>query len=343
VPAGGLVQPYQHFESPESKHRFAQLVTVSGLIEHLKPLRPRPATTDEVLQAHTADHLDHIRTQSSLPRGGICEDGFSPIGCGSYEIALLAAGGAINAVQAVVDGTVDNAYALVRPPGHHATRREGMGYCLFNNIAIAALHARRTAGVERIAIVDWDVHHCNGTQDIFWDDADTLVVSLHQDRCYPPNTGAVSERGGDSAIGANVNVPLPPGSGREAYLLAFDKVVIPALRTHRPDLVLVSCGFDAGILDPLARQMLLVSTFAEMTRRVMSLADEFDAPIAFVHEGGYSPVYVPFCGLAVVEALAGIDTGTGEPFAALGSMGGQELTTNQRDAVEAAAGTLARH
>lgn len=345
LPAGGPVQPYQHFESPESKYRFAQLVTVSGLIDQLERLRPRAATSEELLRAHTPDHVEHIRTQSSLPRGGVCEDAFSPIGCGSFEIALLAAGGAIEAVQSVLEGRVDNAYALVRPPGHHATRDRGMGFCLFNNVAIAALNARVAAGVERIAIVDWDVHHCNGTQDIFWNDPDTLVVSLHQDRCYPPDTGSVSERGGDAAIGANVNIPLPPGSGEEAYLLALDEIVIPAVRAHAPTLVLVSCGFDAGILDPLARQMLLADTFAEMTRRVMSVVDELGARVVFVHEGGYSPVYVPFCGLAVVEALAGVDTGTGDPYEPmLRAMAGQTLTAGQRAAVEAAVPRpVARH
>ena len=159
------------------------------------------------------------------------------------------------------------------------------------------------------------MHHGNGTQDIFWDDPDTLVVSLHQDRCYPPNTGAIGKHGGGGAIGTKVNVPLPPGSGGEAYLLELDGVAIPAVRAHAPSLVLVSCGFDASILDPLARQMLLARTFAEMTTRVMTVVAELGARVAFVHEGGYWPVFVPFCGLAVVEALAGIDSGAGDPFA----------------------------
>jgi acetoin utilization deacetylase AcuC-like enzyme len=215
---------------------------------------------------------------------------------------LLAVGGCLAAVEAVVAGTVDNAYALVRPPGHHAEPARGRGGCISSNLVLAALHAQAALGLERVAIVDWDAHHGNAAEVAFWEEPAVLTVSLHQDNTYPPGSGGVDERGGGPGEGFNLNIPLPLGSGDGAYLAAIERVVTPALRAHRPHLVLVGSGLDASAMDPLARMLLHGRSFAGMTRRILNVAaDVCGGRVVFCHEGGYSSAYVPFCGLAVVE------------------------------------------
>ena len=295
-PAAGL-QPFQHLENAETKRRIHELVVVSGLIDHLVRLRPRPATDEEILRVHTAEHLARIEIESSLPKGGDAGDGISPFGHGGIAIARLAAGAVIEAVDAVLEGRVDNAYALVRPPGHHAIAATGMGFCIFGNLAIAARHAKAVRGVERIAVVDWDVHHGNGTQAAFYDDPDVLTISIHQDNVFPPNSGALDERGSGAGIGYALNIPLPPGTGDGGYLHAMDEVIVPAVRAFRPDLILVASGYDAGAMDPLARQMVTSAGFRALADRLLAVAEDCcDGRLAMSHEGGYSPIYVPFCG-----------------------------------------------
>lgn len=332
-PAIGM-QPAMHFENAETKRRMHELIVISGLIDQLERLRPRPATEEELLRVHTAEHIESIRSQSQLPKGGDAGDGLSPFGKGGYDIALLAAGGVITAVDAVLDGAVDNAYALVRPPGHHAIATMGMGFCLFSNLAIAAKHARAVRGVERIAIVDWDVHHGNGTQAAFYDDPSVLTISLHQDNVFPPNSGAVAERGVDAGRGYSINVPLPPGTGDGGYLYAMDQVVVPAIRAFGPQVVLVACGFDAGAMDPLARQMVTSDGYRKLTERLLDAASVCDGRVAMSHEGGYNPIYVPFCGLAVLEALSGAQP-FGDPILPIpAGFAGQDLQPHQRALVD---------
>lgn len=314
-PSGPTLEPDGSAESPESKRRFRNLLDRSGLLERLTQLRPRPATVAEIARFHTPEYISRIEELSAAGGGEAGEN--TPFGPGSYEIALLAAGGCLTAVDAVLDGTVDNAYALVRPPGHHAEADRGRGYCIFANVSLAALHAREARGLERVAIIDWDVHHGNGTQDAFYDDPSVLTISLHQDRFYPNDSGDPEEVGGPSARGSNVNVALPPGSARDAYVAALERVVVPALRRHRPQLILVASGFDACAIDPLGRMMLLSEDYRRMTQIVMDAAAELcDGRLVYCHEGGYSTAYVPFCGLAVVEQLSGEDSGVVDPFMA---------------------------
>jgi acetoin utilization deacetylase AcuC-like enzyme len=300
------VQPYIHFENAETKRRMHELIVVSGLIEKLTRIAPKPAQEKDILRFHTREHLERIKAESQLPKGGDAGDGFSPFGSGSYEIAMLAAGGMIEAVKAVWAGDVDNAYALIRPPGHHAVADTGMGFCIFNNIAIAAKYAQQELGVKRIAIVDWDVHHGNGTQAAFYDDPSVLTISVHQNNVFPPESGALSETGEGKGKGYAINVPLPPGTGDGGYAYVLENVVTPAIRNFKPDLILVASGFDASGMDPLARQMVSSEGFRHMAKTIKALAAEVcDGKIAMSHEGGYSAVYVPFCGLAVVEELVG--------------------------------------
>ena len=328
------VEPMDHIESPDAKRRFANLVAASGLLDHLTPLRPRYATVAELTRVHHPEYVAEVRATAAAGGGNL--HGGTPFGEFSYDIARLAAGGALVAVEAVVAGTVDNAYALVRPPGHHATPETGRGFCLFNNVAIAARHAREALGVGRIAIVDWDVHHGNGTQDTFWDDPSVLAISIHQDGVYPPRSGPVTDIGGPGAAGTTINVPLPPGSGDGAYTAAFTHVVEPALDRFGPELILIASGFDANGFDPLARQMLHSEAYRDLTRRVMSAG-----PVVAVHEGGYSPFAVPFCGLAVVEELTGVRTEVEDPFLPIVLNYGGALLPHQADAVRRAAAVVA--
>ncbi len=308
-----MFEPEPSLESGRIKRRLRNLVDASGLLGQLVAVAPRPASERELLWLHDRDYLDAIRTASAGFGGDAGRS--TPFGRGTYEIAALAAGGCIEAVDAVVDGTVTNAYALVRPPGHHAGPAGGCGYCVFSNAALAATHLRRVRGLERVAIVDWDVHHGNGTQDSFWTDPAVLTISLHQEDLFPPRSGLLEHTGAGDGAGANINLPLPAGSGRAAYLAALDRVVIPALERFAPSFVIVGCGFDASMNDPLGRMNLTSECFALMTERLLSAAESLCAGrLVLCHEGGYSSAYLPYCGHAVVERLAGARTEVIDPW-----------------------------
>ncbi len=342
MPYGNPVEPYEHAENPDTKRRIRNLMAVTGLLDVLTPIAPRAATEDEVLRVHTRQHVEHVRAlNDSL---GADAGVFTPMGRGSFDIALLAAGGVIEAVDAVLDGRVDNAYALVRPPGHHAMPDLAMGFCIFGNAAIAGRHALATRGLTRIAYVDWDVHHGNGTQAAFYDDPRALTISVHQDRCFPHNSGFLDENGEGRGAGYNINVPLPPGSGVGAYEAVYDRVVLPALEKYRPELIVVPSGFDAGAYDPLGRQMLTSEAYRGLTRRLMRFAEQCcGGRIVMCHEGGYSAPTVPFFAHAVIETLAGAETGLVDPFQQiLGNMGQQELQPHQDALIGEAEKLLAR-
>ncbi|MGV1049390.1 MAG: class II histone deacetylase [Solirubrobacterales bacterium] len=330
--ANGWFEPApSHRESVETKRRFRNLLEVTGLLNQLVLIEPRPATDDEICRFHAREYVQRIRSESAA-WGGDGGDGATPFGRGSFEVAALSAGGVIAAVDAVLDGGADNAYALVRPPGHHAVADGGMGFCLFGNAAIAAMHARRARGLERVAIVDWDVHHGNGTQSAFYEDPSVLTISVHQDHNFPPDSGLIEETGEGEGRGANVNVPLPPGSGTGAFEAAFDRVVVPALTRFHPDLIIVASGFDANALDPMARMMMTPSCFGRLTERMMDAAAKLcDGHLVIEHEGGYAEDLVPFCGLAVVEALSGIETECRDTMLhqVAEGMGGHELQPHQ--------------
>ncbi|KAJ3337374.1 hypothetical protein HDU93_001175 [Gonapodya sp. JEL0774] len=356
LPAGGYFEPASHFESSASKRRFRNLVEVAGLLDNtLTTIKPREATIEEIKYYHTDEYITHVKKCSDLGFGDGGE--LTPIGKHSYEIALLSAGGCIEAVDQVLDGKLKNAYALNRPPGHHAEKDKGRGFCIFNNVVIAAEHCIRKRGLKKVAILDWgenpvsiltgrlnilhklklriDVHHGNGTQKAFYGRKDVLFVSIHQDRFYPPDLGNVEENGEGEGLGYNINVPLPPGSGHGAYLDTIERLVIPAFYQFKPDIILVSSGFDAGFLDPLGRMMAYGETYRLMTRMVMKAAHDLcHDRVVMVHEGGYSPVYVPWCGLATVEELSGqkapedcVDIYGTAVFA---NVGGQDLQPHQK-------------
>lgn len=339
-PAGLGVEPGEHAENASTKRRFRNLLEVSGLLDRLTPVRPRPATEDEIARFHTRDYIARIK-KLSAERGGDAGD-LTPFGTGSFEIAALAAGGALRAVEQVLGGEIANAYALVRPPGHHAERDRGRGFCIFGNVAIAIMHARAVHGVGRVATIDWDVHHGNGTQQAFYDSADVLTISIHQDRLFPTESGELDEIGEGAGRGYNLNIPMPPGSGAGAYLAAFERVVAPALRKFKPELILVPSGFDAGGIDPLGRMMVHSGCYRQLTRILMEVADEVcNGRLVLSHEGGYSASNVPYCGLAVMEELSGTRTEINDPWLPImESWGQQDLQPHQEAAIDRAAALL---
>ncbi|EEY59827.1 histone deacetylase, putative [Phytophthora infestans T30-4] len=336
-----FVEPFRHWESPETKRRFHSLLAVSGLLDQLVTIRPQIATMIQLERVHTRRYLEELEQLSAREEGGNAgeEAPFSQL---AFDIARLSAGGVLAAVDAVMEGRVDTAYALTRPPGHHAVADRGMGFCLLNNVAITAKHLLETysSQIKKIAIVDYDVHHGNGTQEAFYDDDRVLFVSLHQANNYPADTGKITERGEDKGLGFTVNVPLPPGSGSGAYEYAFRNVVIPSLESFKPDFVLVSSGFDASYADPLAAMILSSSVFRFMAHEVVDVAKRICAGrIVFAHEGGYSETYVPFCGAAVIEELLGIqdvDKQIKDPFLSeVERWEYQELQEHQKKVVDA--------
>ncbi|MCA9987625.1 MAG: class II histone deacetylase [Anaerolineales bacterium] len=339
LPAGGMspLQPYVHIENADAKRRFKNLLDVLGVTEQLTSIKPRFATEADLARVHTKQYIEQIQELSATTGGDA--GGGTPFAAGGYEIACLAAGGLLALIDAILDGEVDNGYALVRPPGHHAERDTGWGFCIFNNNAIGVQYARQVRGVGRVAILDWDVHHGNGTQNIFYEDPDVLTISLHQAGAYPPDSGRLEENGAGAGQGTNINVNIPAGAGHAAYLYAMEQVVIPALHRFQPEFIAVSSGFDAGGFDPLARMLGDGETFRAMTSMVKAAAATLcSGRLALVHEGGYAPTHVPFLGLAVIEELSGIQTGVVDPFAeAIYYHGGHTLLPHQAEAIAAAA------
>jgi acetoin utilization deacetylase AcuC-like enzyme len=273
------------------------------------------ATVDDVTAYHTPEYVERVR-QICADGGGDTGEG-APAGISSYEIALLAAGGGMAAVDAVVNGDVRRAFANIRPPGHHAMSDKGMGFCIFNNIVIATRHAQRKHGIERVLILDWDVHDGNGTQDAFYGDRSVLFFSLHQDRLYPTNFGLLDQQGDGEGLGYTINLPLPAGSGDAAYLAAFEQVVLPIAHALQPQLVLVSAGQDASTMDPLGRMCVSTEGYRGMTQIMIDIAEAYaGGRLVILQEGGYSETYAPYCTLAIVETLAEQRTGIEEPLSA---------------------------
>lgn len=306
-PIGGLVQPLAAGglpENPETKRRLKNLMDVTGLTAELDTRTADPAAHEDLLRVHPESYLSSFKEMSDTGGG---ELGLrTPFAQGGYEIAALSAGLALTAVEDVWLGKLENAYALSRPPGHHCLPDFPNGFCLMANIAIAIESAKAKHGLGRVAVIDWDVHHGNGTEAIFYDRDDVLSVSIHQPNNYPVDSGAIADRGEGAGLGYNMNIPLHAGAGHAAYLAVWDDIIAPALDAYKPDMIIVACGYDASILDPLARMQATADTFRQLTLRAKTAAQTYcDGKLVLVHEGGYSEVYVPFCGHATIEALSG--------------------------------------
>jgi acetoin utilization deacetylase AcuC-like enzyme len=276
---------YGHPESPERLEEIMRVLNATGILSRLIAIDPVPATDAQIIAAHTREHL--ARVQELCARGGGHFDADTYANERSFDAARLAAGALVRAVDAVMAREVDNAFALVRPPGHHATKHRAMGFCLFNNVAIGAHHALAAHCLDRVLIVDYDVHHGNGTQDIFYHSPRALYFSTHQ---YPhyPGTGNWDEIGEGEGRGYTVNVPLPPGVGDEGYQLIFDDLLFPLAERYRPQIVLASVGFDAHWRDPLAMESLSLAGYTTLARTLIEIANEMcDGRIVFALEGGY--------------------------------------------------------
>ncbi|WP_310320080.1 class II histone deacetylase [Hydrogenophaga palleronii] len=344
LPVGGWVQPPSaaaFAESPDSKRRLLSLVQVSGLADALHVCSAPPASDEDLRRIHPAEYLARFKALSDAGGGDL--SGSAPFGPGSYEIAALSAGLALGAMDAVLTGQARNAFSLSRPPGHHCLRDTPMGFCLLANIPVAIEAARKNHGLGRVAVIDWDVHHGNGTQSIYYDDPNTLTLSLHQDRCFPPGYSGAQDRGEGAGLGANINIPLPPGCGHEAYLHAFDRIVLPALDAFQPELIVVASGLDANGVDPLARMLLHSESFRAMTRLTQEAAQRHcGGRLVIVHEGGYAEAYVPFCGHAIVEVLAGVRTEVSDPALELliAQQPSEPLVAFQRQWIDALADQL---
>ena len=316
APVGGWVQPMAaggHAESPESKRRMRNLMDMSGLMKALDVCDAAPATAVEIARIHTAGYHAEFKALSD-GRGGML--GVSaPFGRGSFEIACQSAGLARDAVLGVLSGRHDTAFALSRRPCLHCFADQVSCFCLLSIIGIAFAAARAAGAAKRFFVLDWDVHHGNGTQAIFEGDPDVHTLSIHQANLFPTGYSGLEDRGVGDGAGANTNLPLPSGCGHDAYLYAIERVVLPLIQSFRPDIIIIANGLDASHVDPLGRMSCLSGTYAQMTSMIMAAADEHcGGRVVAIHEGGYSEAYVPFCGHRVVEALAGIESDLVDPF-----------------------------
>ncbi|HTU86356.1 MAG TPA: histone deacetylase [Solirubrobacteraceae bacterium] len=299
--------------SPEHPDTPERIGAVEGTMERLGWLgcevRDAPAATEpELGLVHARSQIIMIHDLCAVGGGQIDADTY--VGESSYEAALYAAGGACELVRALVRGEDDVGFSALRPSGHHAGRDYAMGFCLFNNVAIAAELAIHELGVQRVLILDWDVHHGNGTAHIFRHRSDVLFASVHQRGLFPW-TGAGTDSGSGDGLGYTINVPVPPGSGEAVWMSALEHVILPAALEFGPQLVLISAGFDAHRDDPLGGCELESSSFAQMARRVRELALAVGAPVGAVLEGGYHPPALAESVAATVAALSGV--GTAEP------------------------------
>ena len=276
----------QHVENATRLEAIVSHLEKTGLKQQLTPVKPRAASIEEIALVHHKQYISHI--QEVAQGGGGWLDADTVMSPDSYEAAIYAAGGAIRAAEAVMEGKVDSAFALVRPPGHHATSQRAMGFCLFNNVAIAAKYALVKYKLDRIAIIDFDVHHGNGTHDTFYDDPQVLYISTHESPFYP-GTGRIEETGSGAAQGITVNIPLPAGGGDAEYLQVFEQIVVPVVRRFNPQLILVSAGYDLHWADELALMQVSTTGFAQMVAIIKGLADELcRGRLVFSLEGGYN-------------------------------------------------------
>ena len=326
-PAGAFVLPAHDWLAVEEPHpdRPARIENVRHAIEKAFPDLLRwepvePATRTQLERVHDPEYLDAFF--DATPGDRLTPE--TGVGEGTVEAARHAAGAAVSAAERALDSEPDEVvYAPVRPSGHHAQPATADGFCYLNNVAVAAAHALATGRADRVAVVDWDVHHGNGTQEAFYESEDVLVVSLHNDfgswGPHHPQSGGVEESGEGDGEGYTVNVPLPPGTGDDGYAHAFERIVEPVLCEYDPDLLLVSAGQDPGFLDPMGRNVVTVAGFEELGRRVRRLADDCaEGALALVQQGGYQQSHLAFATVGALEGALGVETDVHEPFFPLG-------------------------
>jgi acetoin utilization deacetylase AcuC-like enzyme len=288
---------------PERPERIEVMIDMAESLkrDHLQFCAPRLATLEEIALCHRPEYIETVEHTAHLDRFDFDPD--THTSRDSYQTALLAAGGVLTAVETVLEGAAENAFALVRPPGHHALPGRAMGFCFFNNVAIAAESLIRNQGFKRVMIIDWDLHHGNGSQDIFYDSSEVLYTSTHQFPHYP-GTGSMQEVGAGMGLGYTVNAPMPAGLGDAEYLRVFDELIIPIGRAFKPQFIMVSAGFDCHWRDPLGEMQVTESGFTQMMRRIKRLAAECcDGKLVAALEGGYNLEAIANSGAAVIEEM----------------------------------------
>lgn len=298
-----------HPENSERLHAVEQSLLAGPDRDRLLVLEDRSAAEEDIARAHTPAHIEFIRAQSAAGPSWI--DGDTVVSQGTFEISLRASGAAMVAVDAVSGAgetvtapRADSMFALIRPPGHHATADRAMGFCMFNHAAVAARYAQKVLGIGKVAILDWDVHHGNGTQDIFESDPSVLFISMHQWPLYP-GTGWLDESGTGPGRGFTVNLPMPPGSGDFEHAEAFDRIAGPVIDAFDPGLLIVSAGQDGHLEDPLSNQALSASGFQALASSVAALAQRLGIGLVAVHEGGYNPATLPELDQAILAGFGG--------------------------------------
>jgi len=281
------VTPEGHPESLRRAEVVMKGLADEGLVEKMQRIDPRLATREEVTRVHTPKYFETAKAdvEHGLPD---LSTGDTHIMERSFDVAMLAAGGVMSAVDAVIEGRVKNAFCVVRPPGHHATPTKGMGFCLFNNIAVAARHGQAKHKIGKVLIADWDVHHGNGTQDVFYDDGTVMFFDTHQSPWYP-GTGDASENGTGKGLNCIFNNPFPAGAGRAEVYGAFETRLIDAANKFKPDLVMISAGFDSRAGDPLGQFKLTDEDFVDLTKLMLHIAKDYaGGRLVSVLEGGYN-------------------------------------------------------
>lgn len=302
-----------HPECPDRLREVISLLEKMEVLNKLVNIKPRPAQKEEIQLIHLPFYIDEVEKYiKQQGRGHL--DGDTVFSEKSYDAAVFAVGGVLQAIDEIMSEKIKNAFCLVRPPGHHAEKERAQGFCIFNNIAITAKYAQKYHNLKKVLIVDWDLHHGNGTQNAFYEDDSILFFSTHQ---YPhyPGTGGAKEIGRGKGDGYTINVPLIAGCGDKTYKMIFEEILVPIARQFGPDIILVSAGFDAHHKDPLGGENLSCSGYAKLAEIVKSLADELcEGKLLFTLEGGYNLKALSYSILAVFKVIADLDVSINEPF-----------------------------
>jgi len=329
---GVFIQAGEHFDK-DTLSKSHSLIKVC-LDDELHWIKPKCATIEQLHYVHDLEYINRIEAMNA--KGGDAGP-FTLFGSGGAEIAKLAVGGVIEAIDAVVNSVVKNAYCLIKPCGHHAEAKTGLGFCIFNNVAIGAKYAQKL-GMKKIAILDiFDAQHGNGSQKTFYKDDTVLYISTHQKSLYPPGSGTIDQTGQGKGCGFTINIPLPPGTGEGGYYMTLNRIIIPAIQSFKPDIILVSCGYNTLALDPFSRMMVSSAWYVTATESLMKLADRHcDGRLVFCHEGGYSSAVMPFCVVNVIETLMDRKIKTVDPYRQeILGYGGHECTKEQSDVIDA--------
>lgn len=300
------LNPELHPESPQRLAAIDDELKRTGLAAEIPQAKPRPATEDELCAVHNASFVENVKKDGERAQATsriILLDPDTFMSPDTYETAKLAAGAGLTALESITGQTVDSSFVAVRPPGHHALADRAMGFCLFNNVAVAARFAQKKLGYGRVFIIDWDVHHGNGTQRLFYNDPTVLFASFHQYPLWPADSGWYVEDGAGDGRGFNLNIPLPAGTGDRGYLKAWDKLLQPVCLEYKPDLILVSAGYDAHRLDPLAQQRVSTGGFAALSRRLLELSKSCNAKVVAFLEGGYNAKALSESVIATIRIL----------------------------------------